>query len=127
MPIVVRALGKLGDAKLVDTLLPLLSAPGARDPHRGDPGAVAKLADERRAEQVRARAAGAGRLAGPDHRAHGAPRRIAELDNRIAGSSPPTGGADGRPAADGADAAATPPPAVRPPQPRRPRPAQDAC
>ena len=53
MPVVVRALGRVGDAKVVDTLLPLVARP-EREIRIEAIQAIGKLADERRAEQVRA-------------------------------------------------------------------------
>src|SRR5262249_16344730 len=50
--IVVRALGKLGDAKLVDTLLPLIARP-EREIRIEAIQALSKVADENRADQVR--------------------------------------------------------------------------
>ena len=69
-PIVVRALGKLGDSKLVDTLLPLVARP-EREIRIEAIQALARVADEARAEQVRSELQGAGRLTRPDHLAHG--------------------------------------------------------
>ena len=69
-PIVVRALGKLGDSKLVGHAAAAGGAPGARDPHRGDPGPLARRRRQPRRPGAQ-RAAGAGRLPRPDHLAHG--------------------------------------------------------
>ena len=52
LPIVVRALGKLGDGKLVDALLPLIARP-EREIRIEAIQALARVADESRAEQVR--------------------------------------------------------------------------
>ncbi len=57
IPVVVRALGRIGDAKVVDALLPLVARP-EREIRIEAIQAVGKLADERRAEQVRATAPG---------------------------------------------------------------------
>ncbi len=51
-PIVVRALGKLGDSKLVDALLPLIARP-EREIRIEAIQALSRVADEARAEQVR--------------------------------------------------------------------------
>jgi len=48
MPIVVRALGKLGDSKLVDTLLPLIGRP-EREIRIEAIQALSRVADEARA------------------------------------------------------------------------------
>ncbi len=107
-PIVIRALGKLGDAKIVDTLLPLISRP-EREVRIEAIQAVAKLVDERRAEQVRielqAQASSADQTL-----ARMAAAAITELENRLAGLTPsgstPTSGVT--------------PATVRPPQPLPP-------
>src|SRR5205814_5672303 len=52
LPIVVRALGKLGDSRLVDTLLPLGARP-EREIRIEAIQALSRVADEARAEQVR--------------------------------------------------------------------------
>src|SRR5437879_603552 len=113
MPIVIRALGKLGDAKLVDTLLPLVSRP-EREVRIEAIQAVAKIADERHADQLRAELQA--QVASPDQTiARMAAAAITELENRLAGGLPPA-------AVAGTVAAATGPGAVRPPQPAPPEP-----
>ena len=109
MPIVVRALGKLGDAKMIDTLLPFLARP-EREIRAEAIQAVAKLADERRAEQVRAELQI--HVNTPDQTiARMASAAIADLDNRIAsGSSMP------RVMPASATAATPGPGTIRPPQ-----------
>ena len=51
-PIVVRALGKLGDSKLIDTLLPFIARP-EREIRIEAIQALSRLADESRMDQVR--------------------------------------------------------------------------
>ena len=86
MPIVVRALGKLGDSKLVDTLLPLVARP-EREIRIEAMQALSKVADESRADQVRqelqAQAASADQTI-----SRMAAAAVTELDNRIAGVVP---------------------------------------
>jgi serine/threonine-protein kinase len=53
LPVVVRALGKLGEAQQIDVIMPLLSRP-EREIRIEAIQALAKLADDRQAEQVRA-------------------------------------------------------------------------
>jgi HEAT repeat protein/tRNA A-37 threonylcarbamoyl transferase component Bud32 len=106
-PIVVRALGKLGDGKLVDTLLPLIARP-EREIRIEAIQAVARVADESRAGQVRtelqAQAASADQTI-----SRMATAAMTELDNRIAGITSL--------AAGGTSAAAATAAGVRPPQP----------
>jgi eukaryotic-like serine/threonine-protein kinase len=112
-PIVVRALGKLGDSKLVDTLLPLIARP-EREIRIEAIQALSKVADEARAEQVRGELQA--QAGSPDQTiARMAAAAVTELDNRIAGISQlsaanalPQGSA-GAPSASAAG--------VRPPQP----------
>src|SRR6185312_17560815 len=52
LPIVVRAIGKLGDAKFVDSLMPLM-ARSEREVRLEAIQALAKLVDERRVDQLR--------------------------------------------------------------------------
>ncbi|HYL02049.1 MAG TPA: HEAT repeat domain-containing protein [Steroidobacteraceae bacterium] len=82
-PIVVRALGKLGDAKLVDTLLPLVARP-EREIRIEAMQALSRVADENRAEQVRAELQA--QAASPDQTiSRMASAAVTELNNRIAG------------------------------------------
>ncbi|HET7757878.1 MAG TPA: protein kinase, partial [Steroidobacteraceae bacterium] len=83
LPIVVRALGKLGDAKLVDTLLPLVARP-EREIRIEAMQALSRVADEGRAEQVRAELQA--QAASPDQTiSRMASAAVTELNNRIAG------------------------------------------
>jgi serine/threonine-protein kinase len=112
-PIVVRALGKLGDSKLVDTLLPLIARP-EREIRIEAIQALSKVADEARAEQVRGELQA--QAGSPDQTiARMAAAAVTELDNRIAGISQ-LSAANAMP--PGATGAASPGGAgVRPPQP----------
>jgi len=90
VPIVVRALGKLGDARLVDTLMPFISRP-EREVRIEAIQALSKLVDERRAEQLRTELQT--QVSSPDQTvARMAAAAISELENRLAGLTP-TGGA----------------------------------
>ena len=83
MPIVVRALGKLGDSKLVDTLLPLIGRP-EREIRIEAIQALSRVADEARAGQVREELQA--QVLSPDQTiSRMAALAVSELDNRIAG------------------------------------------
>ncbi len=106
-PIVVRALGKLGDGKLVDTLLPLIARP-EREIRIEAIQALARVADESRAVQVRTELQA--QAASPDQTiSRMATAAMTELDNRIAGITSLGSG--------GTSAAAATAAGVRPPQP----------
>src|SRR5579872_3442652 len=82
-PIVVRALGKLGDAKLVDELLPLVARP-EREIRIEAIQALSKVADESQADHVRQELQA--QAASPDQTiSRLAAAAVTELDNRIAG------------------------------------------
>ncbi|MGH8306375.1 MAG: HEAT repeat domain-containing protein, partial [Steroidobacteraceae bacterium] len=82
-PIVVRALGKLGDAKLVDTLLPLVARP-EREIRIEAIQALSKVTDASRVEQVRTELQA--QAASPDQTiSRMASAAVTELNNRIAG------------------------------------------
>jgi HEAT repeat protein/tRNA A-37 threonylcarbamoyl transferase component Bud32 len=116
-PIVVRALGKLGDNKLVDILLPLVARP-EREIRIEAIQALSKVADESRADQVRQELQA--HVSSPDQTvSRMAAAAVSELDNRIAGISQLASGS--KPIATDVAASAPPAPsAVRPPQPRAP-------
>jgi len=106
-PIVVRALGKLGDGKLVDLLLPLIARP-EREIRIEAIQALARVADENRAGQVRIELQA--QAASPDQTiSRMASAAMTELDNRIAGITSLASG--------GTSAAAATAAGVRPPQP----------
>jgi serine/threonine-protein kinase len=113
LPIVVRAIGKLGDSKFVDTLLPLVSG-GEREVRIEAIQAAAKLVDQRRVEHLRAELQN--QAASADQTiARMAASAMAELDNRIGSVSPTTGSAPVMGATGIAHGSA--PPTLRPPQP----------
>ncbi|HWW33364.1 MAG TPA: HEAT repeat domain-containing protein, partial [Steroidobacteraceae bacterium] len=119
LPIVVRALGKLGDSRLVDALLPLVARP-EREIRIEAMQALSKVADESHADQVRKELqAQAGSQ--DETIARLAAAAMNELDNRIAGIATPAPGMPSSP---------LPPPGmptaaqggVRPPQSSAPDP-----
>ncbi len=82
-PIVVRALGKLGDVRMVDTLLPFIARP-EREIRIEAIQALSRLADETRAEQVRSELQA--QVSSPDQTiSRMAAAAVSELNNRIAG------------------------------------------
>src|SRR3984893_13831198 len=104
MPIVVRALGKLGDSKLVDTLLPLIGRP-EREIRIEAIQALSRVPDEARAGQVREERQA--QVLSPDQTiSRMAALAVSELDNRIAGVTALPAGATPTPTQAG----------VRPPQ-----------
>jgi len=111
-PIVVRALGRLGDSKLVDTLLPLVARP-EREVRIEAIQALSRVADEARAEQVRSELKA--QMTSPDQTiSRMAAAAVSELDNRIAGIATLGSAAVAPQAATAAVAAQA---GVRPPQP----------
>jgi len=89
-PIVVRALGKLGDSRLVDTLLPLIARP-EREIRIEAFQALARVADESRADQVRSELQA--QTTSPDQTiSRMALAAVTDLDNRLAGIKPLTTG-----------------------------------
>jgi HEAT repeat protein/tRNA A-37 threonylcarbamoyl transferase component Bud32 len=116
-PIVVRALGKLGDSKLVDMLLPRVGRP-EREIRIEAIQALSKVADESRADQVRQELQA--QMSSPDQTvSRMAAAAVSELDNRIAGISQLASGPTPVPSAPAAGAPPAPS-GVRPPQPRPP-------
>jgi len=112
LPIVVRAIGKLGDTKFVDQLMPLVSG-SEREVRIEVIQALAKLVDERRVDQLRAELQNQAGSADQTI-ARMAATAMAELDNRIgasrsSGSLPLTGTGGAHPT--------TPAPTMRPPLP----------
>jgi serine/threonine-protein kinase len=107
-PIVVRALGKLGDAKMVDTLLPLIGRP-EREIRIEVIQALSRVADENRAEQVRSQLQA--QVSSPDQTiSRMAAAAVSELNNRIAGITQLGSAATPMPSTPAAAG-------VRPPQP----------
>jgi HEAT repeat protein/tRNA A-37 threonylcarbamoyl transferase component Bud32 len=137
LPVVVRALGRLGDHKVIDAVLPMLSRE-EKDIRLEAISSLAKLADERRLEQIRVQIQAQASTT-EQTVAQAALRALSDLDSRFSGSgtrlsstqnrtptSTPTPVAGHRP--EGATQAAspqytqpTPAPAPTPPPPR-PRP-----
>src|SRR5256886_12691373 len=114
LPIVVRALGKLGDSRLVDTLLPLVARP-EREIRIEAIQALSRVADEARAEQVRHELQA--QVASPDQTiSRMAAAAVSELDDRIPRVTPLTSGATPTPAQAGGRPP-PPPPAQGPPPP----------
>src|SRR6185437_985563 len=103
LPIVVRALGRIGDAKLIDQLLPLLARP-EREIRIEAIQALAKLTDDPHAAEVRAQLQS--QIASPDQTiARMAASAMAELDNRTTGGLTPSPAASFPAAAPAAAAA----------------------
>jgi HEAT repeat protein/tRNA A-37 threonylcarbamoyl transferase component Bud32 len=112
MPIVVRALGKLGDSKLVDMLLPLVGRP-EREIRIEAIQALSRVADEARAGQVREELQA--QVLSPDQTiSRMAALAVSELDNRIAGITPLAAGATPTPTQAGVR-----PPQIAPPEAAR--------
>ena len=112
MPIVVRALGKLGDSKLVDTLLPLIGRP-EREIRIEAIQALSRVADEARAGQVREELQA--QVLSPDQTiSRMAALAVSELDNRLAGITPLASGVTPTPAQAGVR-----PPQIAPPEAAR--------
>ena len=84
LPVVVRALGRLGDHKVIDAVLPMLSRE-EKDIRLEAISSLAKLADERRLEQIRvqiqAQASNTEQTV-----AQAALRALSDLDSRFSGS-----------------------------------------
>ncbi|HXY97901.1 MAG TPA: HEAT repeat domain-containing protein, partial [Steroidobacteraceae bacterium] len=113
LPIVVRALGRLGDSKLVDTLLPLVARP-EREIRIEAMQALSKVADEARADQVRQELQA--QAASQDQTiSRMAAAAVTELDNRIAGIVPLAPGTAASPALPPPMPAAPTQSGVRPP------------
>jgi serine/threonine-protein kinase len=84
LPVVVRALGRLGDYKVIDAVMPMLSRE-EKDIRLEAISSLAKLADERRLEQIRVQI-----QAQTSHNeqtvAQAALRALSDLDSRFSGS-----------------------------------------
>ncbi len=118
-PIVVRALGKLGDAKLVDELLPLVARP-EREIRIEAIQALSKVADESQADQVR-RELQAQAASQDQTISRLAAAAVTALDNRIAGIATLSAGVPAAAATMAPTMPAGPGQSgVRPPQPQPP-------
>jgi HEAT repeat protein/tRNA A-37 threonylcarbamoyl transferase component Bud32 len=139
LPVVVRALGRLGDYKVIDAVLPMLNRP-EKDIRMEAISSLAKLADERRLENIRVQIqAQAGHT--EQTVAQAALRALSDLDSRFSGSgtrlsstqnrspltasvpAPPSQRSEGATQASSASAYVPPAPAVPPPRPQAPPPA----
>ena len=84
LPVVVRALGRLGDYKVIDAVMPMLNRP-EKDIRMEAITSLAKLADERRLEnirvQIQAQTSNAEQTV-----AQAALRALSDLDSRFSGS-----------------------------------------
>jgi eukaryotic-like serine/threonine-protein kinase len=119
-PIVVRALGRLGDAKLVDELLPLVARP-EREIRIEAIQALSKVADEVQADHVRKELQA--QAASPDQTiSRLAAAAITELDNRIAGIATLSAGTPASATMAPTMPAGPAPSGVRLPQPQPPPP-----
>jgi HEAT repeat protein/tRNA A-37 threonylcarbamoyl transferase component Bud32 len=130
LPVVVRALGRLGDYKVIDSVLPMLVRE-EKEIRLEAISSLAKLADERRLEQIRVQI-----QAQTDNVeqtvAQAALRALSDLDSRFSGSgtrlsstqnrSPdiPTGHRPGA-ATQATSIPQSQPPSMQPPPPPRPR------
>ena len=104
MPTVARALGKLGDAQLIEAIMPLLERP-EKEIKVEAIHALARLADDKRADRCASRSRP--RPAPPTRRSRGSrSNALSELDNRIVGGAIADAAADEHPAALGDPSAA---------------------
>jgi serine/threonine-protein kinase len=84
LPVVVRALGRLGDHKVIDAVLPMLSRE-EKDIRLEAISSLAKLADERRLENIRVQIQA--QAGNPEQTvAQAALRALSDLDSRFSGS-----------------------------------------
>jgi HEAT repeat protein/tRNA A-37 threonylcarbamoyl transferase component Bud32 len=119
-PIVVRALGKLGDGTLVDALLPLVARP-EREIRIEAIQALSRIADDSRADQVRVELQA--QMSSPDQTiSRMAAAAVTDLDNRIAGVAPVPMGSGSKSIPPGATAARPSAPAPARPQAAAPVP-----
>jgi eukaryotic-like serine/threonine-protein kinase len=128
LPVVVRALGRLGDYKVIDSVLPLLTRP-EKDIRLEAISSLAKLADERRLEHIRVQIQA--QTANTEQTvAQAALRALSDLDSRFSVSGSrlsstqnraPDVAPTHRPAA-ATQAPGSQPVSAPPPPPPRPRP-----
>jgi serine/threonine-protein kinase len=109
LPVVTRALARLGDHKVLDRVLPLLARP-EKDIRVEAISAVAKLADERRAESVRGELQAQAAIQDATV-SQAALRAIAELDSRFGSATGSSATVAGAVAATGPGTRASPVPA----------------
>jgi HEAT repeat protein/tRNA A-37 threonylcarbamoyl transferase component Bud32 len=140
LPVVVRALGRLGDHKVIDAVMPMLSRE-EKDIRLEAITSLAKLADERRLEQIRVQIqaqtgnaeqtvaqAALRALSDLDSRFSGSGTRLSSTQNRspLSSSAPPQPGHRPEAATQAASPAYTAPASVPPPRPHAPPPAAAA-
>jgi HEAT repeat protein/tRNA A-37 threonylcarbamoyl transferase component Bud32 len=82
LPTVIRAIGKIGDQRSLEALLPMLSRPENEIKVEAI-SALAKLADERRADTIRVRLQAVTASAGDGTLSQAVARAMQELDNRF--------------------------------------------
>jgi serine/threonine-protein kinase len=86
LPTVVRAIGRLGDASLIPRLMPLLEH-ASREVRMETISALIRLADERSADEVRARLEKLGTAGSDPTVSHAALRAVEDLGSRFAGGA----------------------------------------
>src|SRR5688572_8484158 len=132
LPVVVRALGRLGDFKVIDSVMPML-AREEKDIRLEAITSLAKLADERRLEQIRVQIQAA-TSATEQTVAQAALRALSDLDSRFSVSGTKLSSTTNRPLSsstpshrsEGATQAASGPQKTAPPAPPPPRPRPEA-
>jgi len=86
LPTVVRAIGRIGDASLIPRLMPLLDH-ASKEVRMETISALIRLADDRTADEVRARLEKLGAAGGDPTVGHAALRAIEDLGSRFAGGA----------------------------------------
>jgi serine/threonine-protein kinase len=86
LPTVARALGKIGDTRVIESLVRLLDRP-EKEIKVEAIGALARLADDKRADAVRNYIHSAGTAAQDDTIAHAALRAIEDIDGRFSSTA----------------------------------------
>jgi eukaryotic-like serine/threonine-protein kinase len=86
LPTVARALGKIGDTRVIESLVKLLDRP-EKEIKVEAIGALARLADDKRADAVRAYIQSAGSTTQDDTIQHAAVRAIEDIDGRFSSTA----------------------------------------
>jgi HEAT repeat protein/tRNA A-37 threonylcarbamoyl transferase component Bud32 len=86
LPTLARALGKIGDTRVIDSLIKLLDRP-EKEIKIEAINALARLADDKRADSVRSYIHSVGNAATDDTIAHAAVRAIEEIDGRYSSTA----------------------------------------
>jgi serine/threonine-protein kinase len=86
LPTIARALGKIGDTRVIESMIKLLDRP-EKEIKVEAINALARLADDKRADSVRSYIQSAGAAATDDTIAHAAIRAIEEIDNRYSSTA----------------------------------------